>query len=173
MSTPSVADPGPNSNRRWDLSSFVVAIVLGVIGSLLAAALGAVLTLFYQRLQETSITLDSPNGSNSVNSHPAISGHVYNLQPGYVVWSYDQPAGSNTAYPDAGPCRIEGDQYHCLLTNLSIDPTHEKAGSQDFRLWVTVVDTSQAALNIERKERLNNQSPFENIDRNGPRTLRG
>lgn len=156
------------------LASGVVAtardVAVGVTSSILAGLLTLAATLIYQHTRQTDIVLEAPSGNDSVGSHPVISGRVENLKPGYVLWSYNEPLGSSTAYPDGGPCRIQRGAFNCFLTNLTLDPEHVKQGGQAFTLWVAVVDTAQAALNTERKERLNNQSAFENIDQQyGPK----
>ncbi len=115
-----------------------------------------------------TLSIDAPRTDQSVGGSPAIIGKVTGLRPGHTVWSFNEPSGTGRAYPSIGPCKLNGDQYNCHLTQLSIDEANRTSGKRAFRLWVAVVDENMAARNAEVKAEYNGITPYFSITDDGP-----
>jgi hypothetical protein len=94
-----------------------------------------------------TIRIQSPAGGDKIPMSPVVTGIVRNLIPDEVVWSFNEPystgrspALSGIAYPDAGPCRVNGISFRCNL--VFAGEKHDYC--RQVRLWVAVVSVNQA-----------------------------
>ena len=82
-----------------------------------------------------------------------LSGTVYNLKPGQVVWTFNQPisdqAGSSDFFADTGPCAITGSTGSCNNIYIGESPTakNPKAGLGTYLIWAAII-SNQDAFNI-------------------------
>jgi hypothetical protein len=114
------------------------------------------------------LKITSPAPNDPVNGEPQIRGTVSGLRAGDLVWSYNNPDGTQEAYPDLGPCRVEGSDFACRLTGLGIDKTDAQLGKQRFSLWVVIVTSAQAVNNEEIKAGYHGLKPYVVMTDKGP-----
>lgn len=103
----------------------------------------------------------NPPGDNGIIGQVVdLSGTVYNLKPGQVVWTFNQPisgpGASSDFFADTGPCAITGNTWSCSNIYIGESPTvkNPKAGQGTYLIWAVIL-SDQDAFNIVNDLRCN------------------
>jgi hypothetical protein len=104
--------------------------------------------------------IDLPGDNGIIGQVVNLSGTVYNLKPGQVVWTFNQPisgqAASSGFFADTGPCAVTGNTWSCSNVYIGISPTAKdsKAGQGTYLIWAVIL-SDQDAFNIVNDLRCN------------------
>lgn len=104
--------------------------------------------------------MNLPGDNGIIGQVVNLSGTVYNLKPGQVVWTFNQPisgqAASSGYFADTGPCAITGNTWSCSNIYIGESPTAEnpKAGQGTYLIWAVIL-SDQDAFNVVNDLRCN------------------
>ena len=161
-------------SKRFNLSSpsssstNKTAIIVGVIGAL-ATVTAATIT----GIATYSAGVNSPRATAQPPGPPTLqiagykwvdnqkypgryelSGSVQNLAVGQLVWTYNEPLGSNgeegPIFPDPGPCPVAADLTWKCDSGFAGDGDAKYRGKR-FKLWAAVVSEEQGYSALKTK----------------------
>lgn len=98
-----------------------------------------------------SISID-PTKDGTISYPTALEGDISGLQPGEMVWTFNQPTDSPGAaiYPNSGPCVVDYDHKRWKCSRIYIGAPSDHGG---FRVWAAVVNERQAFDTVEALRR--------------------
>jgi hypothetical protein len=146
------------------------AVIVALIGLLGVAVVAPIVTGFVTRAHtvqpERTITasppipapkplrlaITSPTHGADVGKFINVTGSVTGLQPGDLIWTFDEPYNANGRptgmfYPNLGPCPVDGTTWRCDGIGLGDTGTASSTGVGQYIVWAVAVD-SREAFNI-------------------------
>lgn len=144
--------PVDRSGLRIALIGFLGTVILasaGVAGALIQAHAGS--TTPAAPFGVRSISID-PTKDGTISYPTALEGDVSGLQPGEMVWTFNQPTDNPAAvvYPNSGPCVVDYDHKRWRCSRTYIGAPADRGG---FRIWAAVVNEEQAFETVEALRR--------------------
>lgn len=135
--------PVDRSGLRIALIGFLGTVILagaGVVGAIIQAHAGPASPA--APLGARSISID-PTKDGAISYPTALEGDVSGLQPGEMVWTFNQPADNPEAvtYPNSGPCVVDYDHKRWKCSHIYIGAPPGRGG---YRIWAAVVNERQA-----------------------------
>lgn len=92
------------------------------------------------------MTITSPL-TGIINYPDSYSGKAFNLRPGQLVWTFNQPVNTGTGaidqatYPDSGPCDVNYSRQLWVCHKVYIGRVQDTG---TYRVCVAILNTTQA-----------------------------
>jgi hypothetical protein len=94
--------------------------------------------------------INEPGSDGVIGQVVALSGTVYNLKPGEMVWTFNEPtgrqAGAGSIYADSGPCTVSGNTWSCNDIYIGETPTtaDPKLGQGSYIIFAAIISDQDA-----------------------------
>jgi hypothetical protein len=94
--------------------------------------------------------INEPGSDGVIGEVVALSGTVYNLKPGQMVWTFNEPTaqqpGAGSIYADSGPCTVSGNTWSCNDIYIGESPTiaDPKLGQGSYIILAAIISDQDA-----------------------------